>query len=80
MTFLQDIILQAILLSRLKHPNILQLLGVYRQSYEKLQTTALVLPWMEHRDVLRCMGELGHEAIPRMRWVSTSTNPQQRVS
>lgn len=69
--------IEAILLSRLKHRNLVQFLGLYSMRRNKdLDMTYIVSPWMDNGDVVQSMGDLTRRkaSIPRIRWVSLSAN------
>lgn len=71
--------MEALVLCRLKHRNVLEFIGLYRQQREEFELTFIITPWMTNGDVELFMEEMTDPkaSIPRIQWVSTVAHPYE---
>lgn len=64
-------LLEAILLSRLKHPNLVEFIGLHHTTVDGFEVPFIVSSWVEFGDIEVFMNTMipNKKFVPRIRWV-----------
>lgn len=66
---------EAILLTQLKHTNLMEFIGLHQQTIQEFRFTYIVSPWMENGNIVSYIADSARKGnnVPRIQWVSLNT-------